>query len=331
MTSYESLYRKYRPQTFAEVVDQAEPLRLLQKVVLEKKPSHAYLFFGGRGVGKTSLARIFAKSLGIQAEDVYELDAASNRGIDEVRELRESVHTLPFSSPYKMYILDEAHMLTKEASNALLKTLEEPPSHVIFILATTDKDKLPDTIHSRCQTIVFNVPKTATLSSHIANTLTEEASNRLAQDAKGSYRDALGLLEKVTRMSDSKTIDHKSIELFLGLSEKDSVHSIIIAMSLQDGKSLFNLTEMAQSQSVSPFSLFDDVLETLRELLLFRIGALTSYDDKKNDIVALQKTLTVPVQSKHLLYLLEKAPLLKRSEETAWTVLFLIFLETFTV
>ena len=153
--SHLALYRKYRPATFSDVVGQEQIITLLQNSIKQNKIGHAYLFCGGRGTGKTTVARIFAKDIGCNPEDIIEIDAASNRGIDEIRELREAVRTAPFSSPFKVYIVDEAHMLTKEAANALLKTLEEPPSHVVFILATTDPNKLPQTIVSRCQKINF--------------------------------------------------------------------------------------------------------------------------------------------------------------------------------
>src|SRR3989344_7019789 len=141
-----ALYRKYRPHTFAEIKGQDHIVSVLENEAKTNKITHAYLFSGSRGTGKTSVARIFAKSLGVNPEDIYEIDAASNRGIDEIRAIREAVHTYPYSSKYKIYIVDEVHMLTKEAWNAFLKTLEEPPEHVIFIMATTEQHKLPDTV-----------------------------------------------------------------------------------------------------------------------------------------------------------------------------------------
>ncbi|HXK39597.1 MAG TPA: AAA family ATPase, partial [Candidatus Paceibacterota bacterium] len=150
-----ALYRKYRPQSFDAVRGQDHIVAVLSSALEKGQVGHAYLFSGTRGTGKTSVARIFAKALGIGEQDTYELDAASNRGIDDVRALRDAVHVMPFGSPYKIYIIDEVHMLTKEAFNALLKTLEEPPAHVIFILATTEFEKLPETIVSRCEVHTF--------------------------------------------------------------------------------------------------------------------------------------------------------------------------------
>src|SRR3989344_5010343 len=140
------LYRKYRPQAFKEVICQEHVVKVLEGAIKLGNISHAYIFSGSRGTGKTSVARILAREIGTSANDLVEMDAASNRGIDDVREIRDSVNTLPFESKYKVYIIDEAHMLTRDAWNAFLKTLEEPPAHVIFILATTELDKLPETI-----------------------------------------------------------------------------------------------------------------------------------------------------------------------------------------
>ena len=152
------MYRRYRPTTFKDVVGQDHVVEALERSIKNKTIGHAYLFAGGRGTGKTSVARIFASEIGCTEKDLYEMDAASNRGIDDVRAIRDAVSTMPFESPYKVYIIDEAHMLTKEAFNALLKTLEEPPPHAVFILATTEAEKIPETVVSRCQTFNFKKP-----------------------------------------------------------------------------------------------------------------------------------------------------------------------------
>ena len=143
-----ALYRKYRPTSFKDVVGQPQVRRALEGALASGSMAHAYLFAGSRGTGKTSVARIFARAAGVGDSDLYEIDAASNRGIDDIRALREQVHTLPFGSPYKCYIIDECHSLTKDAYNALLKTLEEPPPHALFILATTELEKVPETTAS---------------------------------------------------------------------------------------------------------------------------------------------------------------------------------------
>src|SRR3989344_9526545 len=158
-----ALYRKYRPREWGEVVGQEHIVEALKGALALGRVSHAYLFAGARGTGKTSVARILARALKTADIDLHEIDAASNRKIEDARELREAVLSLPFASPYKVYILDEVHMLTKEAFNALLKTLEEPPKHVVFILATTEIDKLPETIVSRCEIHSFRTPNQKTL------------------------------------------------------------------------------------------------------------------------------------------------------------------------
>src|SRR5512141_218689 len=148
--AHQSLYRIHRPSTFKEVVGQEQVTKPLEEAVKAKKIGHAYLFAGSRGLGKTSIARIFAHEIGCSDRDLYEIDAASNNSVEDIRALTEGVYTLPFESPYKVYVLDEAHMLSKSAWNALLKTLEEPPSYVVFILATTELSKVPETVQSRC-------------------------------------------------------------------------------------------------------------------------------------------------------------------------------------
>src|SRR4051812_6833369 len=147
----ETLYRKYRPKKFDDVIGQEAIVSALQNALKSDRVAHSYIFAGSRGTGKTTLARIFASALGVSQNDLYEIDAASNRNIDDIRAIRDAVSTLPFDSKFKIYLLDEVHMLTKESWNALLKTLEEPPSHVIFIMATTELEKIPGTILSRSE------------------------------------------------------------------------------------------------------------------------------------------------------------------------------------
>jgi len=213
--SSEALYTKYRPQNFDDVLGQGHVVDTLRSAAESGSISHAYIFSGTRGTGKTSLARIFAKAIGTTDRDLYEMDAASNRGIDEIRALRDEIHSLPFESKYKVYIIDEAHMLTKEAFNALLKTLEEPPEHVVFILATTEFSKLPDTIVSRCQTFTFKTPGTKLIKEMLVTASKREKVNiepsaieLIALLASGSFRDAYGILQKVIT-----TVDHTKVSL----------------------------------------------------------------------------------------------------------------------
>ena len=204
MSEHVALYRKHRPTSFKEVRDQDHIVKVLEGAIAKNTIPHAILFSGTRGTGKTTLARIFAHEIGVSDVDLYEIDAASNRGIDDIRELREAVHTLPYESEKKVYIIDEVHMLTKEAFNALLKTLEEPPSHVIFILATTEEEKLLDTILSRCQVFRMHSPSRPVLAKIVTDiakkegfTMNPAAADLIAIAADGSFRDALGVTQKV--------------------------------------------------------------------------------------------------------------------------------------
>ncbi len=231
MPEYQSLYRKYRSQTFSDLVGQDAASRALQGAIVSARVAHAYLFSGSRGTGKTSAARLLAKSLnctgrardtaepcnrcqscvemtGGAALDLIEIDAASNRGIDEIRDLREKVNLAPALGPYKVYIIDEAHMLTEPAFNALLKTLEEPPAHVVFVLCTTDAQKIPLTVIGRCQQFVFrrhSEEQIAERLAHIAAAegvkVDREAMDLIARTAQGSMRDAVGLLDQLVPLA----------------------------------------------------------------------------------------------------------------------------------
>jgi len=232
-----ALYRKYRPAKFSEVVGQDHVISVLQGALEQGNISHAYLFAGSRGTGKTSVARIFAQALGTSANDLYEIDAASSRGIDEIRELRDAVRTFPFESKYKVYIIDEVHMLTKEAFNALLKTLEEPPAHVIFILATTETHKLPETIVSRCQSFTFRKPTLDELRSVATKVVKKEgytiepnAVELVALLGDGSYRDTLGALQKAISASSDNKIVTKEIEKVVGAPRSGLVATFTTAL-----------------------------------------------------------------------------------------------------
>src|SRR3989344_4946079 len=229
-----ALYRKYRPQNFDDVLGQEHVTKPLREALRAGRITHAYLFYGSRGTGKTSVARILAHEIGCAPEDIYEIDAASNRGIDEIRALREAVHTLPFRSPYKVYIIDEAHMLTKEAFNALLKTLEEPPPHVIFILATTEPSKIIDTIISRCQVFTFKKPNQQILKQSVARIAKEEgfellpaSADLIATLAEGSFRDAESILQKVISSSADKKISIEEVEMITGAPKARLLNDII--------------------------------------------------------------------------------------------------------
>ncbi len=252
-----ALYRKYRPKTFAEVVGQDEVLAVLEPALRDQEPAHAYLFIGSRGTGKTSVARLVAAKLKTEPVDLYEIDAASNRGIDEIRALREAVKSLPFASPYKVYIIDEVHMLTKEAFNALLKTLEEPPAHVIFILATTEIQRVPETIVSRCQVLTFRPPTLEILKKHLTRVSKAEgyaiepaAVELVALAGDGSYRDALGALQKAMAISPDKKIAADEVARVLGAPRRALVEQILSAVASKDASGVSEAVMAAESSGV---------------------------------------------------------------------------------
>lgn len=234
----EALYRKYRPQKWGEVVGQEHIVSLLEASVKSKTTAQAYLFTGTRGTGKTSVARILARALGCAPEDLVEIDAASNTGVDDIRELQEGVRTLPFKSPVKVYIIDEVHMLSKSAFNALLKTLEEPPSHVVFILATTEVHKVPETIASRCEVHHFKSPTVEILTKALTKIAKSEelklgkgVAELLAVLGDGSFRDAIGNLQKVANLSADKEITLAEAERVTSAPSVAQVWQIIEAVA----------------------------------------------------------------------------------------------------
>ena len=276
-----ALYRKYRPQDFDEVLGQEHVTSVLKDAVERGAFVHAFLFSGSRGTGKTSIARILAKKIGCSENDIYEIDAASNRGIDDVRELREAIHSLPFDSPYKVYIVDEMHMLTKEAFNALLKTLEEPPAHTVFVLATTEPEKLPDTIASRCQSFSFKKPSHQLLKQVITNIAEsegfkiEQASTELiALLGEGSFRDAQGVLQKVlSRRSSKKSIPHEEVANIVGAPKEAIVNEFLSGIEEKDlGKSLSALNSAIEDNIDVEFFL-KLVLRKMRAVILLRYAS----------------------------------------------------------
>lgn len=313
-----ALYRKYRPDSFKTVRHQDHIVSVLEGAVKKGMIPHALLFTGSRGTGKTTVARIFAHEIGAKDIDIYEIDAASNRGIDDIRALKEAVHTLPYESPYKVYIIDEVHMLTKEAFNALLKTLEEPPEHVIFILATTEQDKLLDTITSRCQIFTFRAPTRAELTELVVDIAKEEkikitpaGASVIALAANGSYRDALSILQKVLMASTDAKLDADEIALIVGAPKAVLIRDLITALHEKrvDG-ALAALNEAAHA-NVDMKIFLALTLERLRAILLVRHGALKEesltdfYDDERALIVSCARDSKSPINSALLLRFLE--------------------------
>ena len=288
--SSQVLYRKYRPQVWADVAGQDHIVDVLKESIKLERLAHAYLFSGSRGTGKTSVARIFAKSVKTADEDVYEIDAASNRGIDDIRHLREHVSVNPFSSKYKVYIIDEVHMLSKDAWNALLKTLEEPPAHVIFILATTELDKVPETIVSRCQTFTFRKPARDIVRKQVAEVSKKEgyeldagAAELVALLGDGSFRDALGMLEKVIASSPDKKIKREEVEKITGAPRADLVNKFIESISSKNKDMALEAITMLEKSGISISTFITLVLEKARFILLCTHSA-SSHDEVKSRV-----------------------------------------------
>lgn len=275
--AHQSLYRTYRPHTFADLVGQSQVVEPLIEQLKSKKVGHAYLFAGSRGLGKTSVARIFASELKTNERDIYEIDAASNNSVDDIRALTEQVYTLPFASTFKVYILDEAHMLSKGAWNAFLKTLEEPPAHAIFILATTELEKVPETVRSRCQVFEFKRPTREGLSKVVANiakkekyTIEPSGADLVALLADGSYRDALSILEKVLSSVEGTSISLEAVEKATGAPKHALVHSLVSAVSAGSTEGALTAVRTATTHDVDMHLFLSLVLEEMKNVLLVR-------------------------------------------------------------
>lgn len=324
--AYLALYRKWRPQTFSEVVGQKHISRPLGLAVTQDRLAHAYLFSGPRGTGKTSMAKILAKAVNCEhprgadpcnacrscreitsgaSLDVYEIDAASNRGIEEIRALKESVQSLPSVCRKKIYIIDEVHMLTKEAFNALLKTLEEPPSHVLFILATTEPEKIPLTILSRCQRYEFRRIGTEDISEHLLTiaeqsdfTLAKDAADLIAVRAEGGLRDALSLLDQCTSAAAGETLTASLVYELLGLTGKDKILSLAShILRRESGEALSEFSGILQDGK-EPASVMGELLSHFRDVMIAKIDPaapeLAAYGDKKEILLAEAKAISAP-------------------------------------
>ncbi len=272
-----ALYRKYRPTKFKEVLGQDHIVKVLESSIENGNIAHAYIFSGSRGTGKTSIARIFAKEIGTSVNDITEIDAASNTGVDDIRALNESVSTLPFESKYKVYILDEAHMLSKSAWNALLKTIEEPPKHVIFILATTEANKIPETIISRCQTFSFKKPTQKVLKDVVIAICKKEGFSLEASSADlvallgdGSFRDTQSILQKVMSASKDKKISPEEVELVTGAPRSEIVNDFIRAISDNNLELGLEAISTATDANIDTLLYFKLVLHKMRSILLLR-------------------------------------------------------------
>lgn len=298
-----ALYLKYRPQTFEDVQGQEHITHTLKNALVLNRIAHAYLFTGTRGTGKTSTARILAKAVNCLDPDVkarpcnkcvicraineerlidlVEIDAASNTGVDNIRELRERIDFRPNEARYKVYIIDEAHMLSNAAFNALLKTLEEPPPHVIFILATTEVNRVPATISSRCQRFDFKRASLQELMDQLGAIAREEgmelepeALELVARQANGSFRDGTSLLDQLTAYS-GDTITLKHVQVLLGAASREIIHAIVAAIAARDvGHGIAALDE-AVDAGADPRQVARDVIEYLRGVMLFAVKSET--------------------------------------------------------
>ncbi len=276
------LYRKYRPKTFDEVLGQDNIVAILKSAIKSGRVSHAYLFAGSRGTGKTSVARILAKEIGCSDIDLIEIDAASSRGIDEIRALREAVHFSPFQGPVKVYIIDEVHMLTKEAFNALLKTLEEPPKHVVFVLATTEPEKVPETIISRCQNFSFHkIPESILRNSIISIAkkegfeIDDEAAGLIALAAEGSFRDSQGMLDQILSLGDKnkdKKISGKEVREFLAVPEREMVENFISSLIKKEADKGLEIIQQVIDENMDIRMFLKLILRDVRSMLLLRLA-----------------------------------------------------------
>lgn len=297
-----ALYREFRPKNFDEVIGQEYVIKTLKNQIKTNRLTHAYLFCGPRGTGKTSTAKIFAKAVncthstdgnpcGLCAEcvalsepntDIIEIDAASNNRVEEIRDLREKVNFPPLIGKYKVYIIDEVHMLTESAFNALLKTLEEPPKHVIFILATTEIHKLPATILSRCTRFDFKLLDVNTLSTHLKNvfdkrniTYDEKSLYLIAKAGEGSVRDMLSIADSVASFCDNK-IDYQSAEKVIGLSNRENIKNILLAIANNDINSLFISIKEAIGAGKNIQVLCKEMADFIKNLIMIKVG-VTDY------------------------------------------------------
>lgn len=295
--SYLALYRKYRPQTFDEVVGQDSITRILKNQIKYNRVGHAYLFSGIRGTGKTSLAKIFAKAIncpnGIDGNpcnrcdvclkidqpgvmDIIEIDGASNRGVDEIREIRERIKYPPTVGKYKVYIIDEVHMLTKEAFNALLKTLEEPPEHAVFILATTEPNKCPVTILSRCQRYEIRpIPKALIIEqmkkicNDIQVDMSENSLDFIASRGENSMRDALSLLDQIIDLKDETGhVSFDDLLAFTGMANKRSINNLVEKIITGDNAGVITGLRELVSNGKDSSLLMDQLIEYLRGILI---------------------------------------------------------------
>ncbi|MBE6155578.1 MAG: DNA polymerase III subunit gamma/tau [Firmicutes bacterium] len=332
--NYKVLYRKYRPTNFDEVVGQNNTIELLKDSIYNGKISHAYIFSGPRGTGKTSTAKIFAKTINClacndekpcnkcsnclnfsQSNDVYEIDAASNNGVDQIREIIDNIKLSPINSKYKIYIIDEVHMLSTSAFNALLLTLEEPPSHVVFILATTDIEDVPITVLSRCQRLDFKKISNKDIKNSLKSiaekekiNIDDDALSEIAEFADGGLRDALSMLDQLSKTGE--IITQEKVLNSIGLISTKSIQDLLEAIELNDSERVLNFVEKTRENSADFKTLIKKLVQVIKNRALsVKLGKYRSdmdYSDYKNlcfDLSSLLYKSNVNIDSYSLLEL----------------------------
>jgi len=321
--SYQVLALKYRPRTFDEVIGQNHVTDTLANAISSDRVAHAILFTGPRGTGKTTIARILARAMNCKqgpvpepcnsckickdiieghCTDVFEIDGASNNSVDQIRDLRQNVTYMPSSAKYKIYIIDEVHMLSTAAFNALLKTLEEPPEHVMFIFATTEAHKIPATILSRCQRHDLNRIQLALISNHLQKlcssegyTIEKESLDLISQEADGSIRDGLSLLDRIISSADTKEIEPERVLAGLGIQDQQVMHDISSAIFNQNGAQLIDIIEKINNSGIDLKKFYSDIIYHFRNYSVIKV---CGKDTSAANITELEKTRIIQASEK---------------------------------